>query len=1343
VTRSSFPSIRIAGGLLSADLLSRVVEGKDLDGRSPADYWLAGQETVREEASRQFDYLGSAWHAFTRDRERAAAEGRPLGALTRDRWLQQVLQRLGWGRVPAAPSGIEVDGRTFRVSHQHGPVPIHLLGWGVDLDRRTKGVTGAADAAPQSMVQELLNRSDSHLWAIVANGQRLRLLRDSRALAGSAYVEFDLELIFDEQLFSDFMLLFLLVHASRFAVEDGQPAASCWLERWRAAGVEQGERVLDGLRVGVTRAIEALGGGFLRHPANGALRERLKSGRLSVADYNHAVLRTVYRLLFWFVAEDRDVLLRPGATVAAGRRYDRYFSSRRLRTRARRLGVDGHDDLWDAVRLVFVALGTERGEPALALPGLGGLFERVEHDEAGQPLPASRPDPLDEPLEGARLANEHLLEAVHRLSVTGVVARRPVDFRHLGAEELGSVYESLLELHPWHDPHDNSFELRAAAGNDRKTTGSYYTPASLTELLLDNALDPVLDAAARTPGPVEARVDALLAVTVCDPACGSGHFLVAAARRIARRVAQLRSGEEEPAPDLVRTAMREVVGRCVHGVDVNEMAAELAKVSLWLEAVEPGRPLPFLDANIRVGNALLGATPELIAKGIPKEAFIPLPGDDRKVAAVIAKRSAAEEKGAYDLFAGGVEVSTSDIAKRTSELVRQLPERLADVAAQARRLRRIDADRVRARRVADAWCAAFVQEKRAESERLAITRGTLDWIADYLPDGTDHADVAARVDRLARDYRFFHWHVEFPHLFADGGGGFSCVVGNPPWERVKLQEQEFFAARDAAIATAKNAAVRKRLIAALPNDSPLRRDFDAAIRRSAGTTMLLRQSGRYPLTGTGDVNTYSVFAEAMRSLLIPAGRMGVLTPTGLATDATTAPFFRDTVAAGRLAAFYDFENEARIFPGVHHSYRFALTAITGGQRIEELALGFLIRHVSDVSQSRMSLTPDEVLLLNPNTGTLPVFRSRTDAEIALGIYRRHPVLMHGADNPWSLSFGTLFHMANDSRLFFDDEAMFAEGADFDGWAWSNGGRRWLPLYEAKLLNHYDHRYSTYARATEAQLRMGTLPRISIEEHDDPAVEPLVRYWVAEQALDDALIDQRDPRQDQRWDRDWFLGWRNITRANNERTMIPCVFPRTAVNHAFPLVYANRRSAPLVHLLWSSLVFDFVVRQKLSGTNLTFGIVKQVACPMPNTFERAATWQKNDATLGEWVMPRVLELSYTSYRLAAYARDLGDDGPPFRWDPARRELIRAELDGAMFHVYGLERAEVEHVLDSFFVVRKYEERDHGEFRTKRLVLAAYDQMAEAIRTGVPFRTTLDPAPGHGPRHPRLASEEHHS
>ena len=641
---TAFSSLKIVGGLLPADLLGRVSAGDpQVPGTGPQTYGLERGESVRRQASRSWLYLLEVWQDFKRRVEGPGAAEAVSARVTRERWLRILLRELGFHEM--AGGGFELEGKSFPVSHRSGHVPVHLLGWATDLDHKTPHV---AARAPQSMLQELLNRDDAYLWAILSNGATLRLLRDSTALVGSSYVEFDLEAIFDGELFSDFVLLYLTCHESRFAIQgDGGPA-SCYLEQWRGFAAQQGERALDQLRNGVQQAISILGTGFLSHPANPHLRGRLdpRSADLKLDDFNRALLRLVYRMLFWFVAEDRGALLQPDpddadtATRASLRqardRYAAYFSSARLRQLARRHRGSRHGDLFDAAQLVFDALGTEGGVPELALPGIGGIFES-QHDD-GTPLP------LDEPLAGARLSNEALLGAVRALSLVkprdGGAWRR-VDFGNLGAEELGSVYESLLELIPRYDPEQLAYTLETLAGNERKESGSYYTPTSLVECLLDSALDPLLDEACNHGTPEE-RVSALLDITVCDPACGSGHFLVAAARRIAKRIAAEETGESEPPDAVVRAALRRVTGRCIYGVDINPMAAELAKVSLWIEALEPGKPLSYLDQNIRVGNSLLGVTPALLAEGLPDAAFTPIEGDDRKVAAALKKQNASE-----------------------------------------------------------------------------------------------------------------------------------------------------------------------------------------------------------------------------------------------------------------------------------------------------------------------------------------------------------------------------------------------------------------------------------------------------------------------------------------------------------------------------------------------------------------------------------------------------------------------------------------------------------------------------------------------------------------------------
>ena len=1333
-----FSAVQTVGSLLPADMLVRISEGKDVTGSAPTDYGIVGIGSVRDEAERHWDYLKGAWHVLREKLPQAGMTGDatvppdPTGLATNN-WLEPLFAELGFGRlqpVPAPGFACDDKSKTFPISNSWAHVPIHLVPWNADLDRKPNA-PGAA-TPPQSLVQELLNRTDADLWAVLSNGRQLRLLRDSASLVGASYVEFDLEAIFDGELFSEFVLLYRLLHVSRFEVEPGAAPTTCRLEKWRAEAIDSGTRALEQLRDGVQRAITSLGTGFTQNAKNTALRENMDPDQLK-----KALLRLVYRMLFLFVAEDRDVLIPPDADQKARERYERYFSTARLRETARRTLGTSHGDRWETLRHVLDHLRNEQGFSALGLPGLGGIFE---HND------------VDAILDGADLSNEALLASVRALSVVfdpKAKRNRVIDYRHLGAEELGSIYESLLELVPKYDPADRSFQLIELAGNERKTTGSYYTPTSLIDCLLDSALDPMLDKLNGQVGigayksgmtPEQTLETMLLNVTVCDPACGSGHFLVAAARRIAKRLAAVREGNPEPTLDAVRAAMRDVVAKCIYGVDLNPMAVELAKVSLWLEALEPGKPLGFLDAHIKQGNALLGTTPRLLEAGIPDDAFKPIEGDDKKWAAALRKQNEKERGGQDSLFdlAPGIRVGNVEFARSVEKITGTKADALADVHRQEAAFHDWEqSEGYRKRKhVADSWCAAFVWVKTKDAPQ-AVTHAGLK-VLDSPAGAGIILETHDEIARIAKEYEFFHWHLEFPEIFhvpeGDSGsvdvdertgwsGGFTCVLGNPPWERIKLQEQEFFAQRNEEIAKAPNAAARKKLIANLAELHPeLASDFDAAKRRSECEIHFLRNSRRYPLTGSGGINTYAVFAELDQSLVSPRGSLGIIVPTGIATDATTQHFIRHLLDTRSLSSFFDFENEDRVFRNVHNQYRFCLLTASGNLRSHDtISLVFKVRQAAQVAGRKFAVSAADLLLLNPNTATLPAFTSLRDAEITLRIYRRSPVLINEADrarNPWAVSLERMFHMSDDSSLFRTREQLERDGWQLDGNVYTKDGHALLPLYESKMLHHYDHRFATYEDATQEQLNKGTLPRADATHHDDPSFAVLPRYWVATAEVAGQLADKH-------WDRGWFLGWRDITTAANERTMINSVLPAVAIGHPFPLMLVqNARRAASLDALLASFVFDFVTRQKIGGTHLTYGYLMQLPVLAPEAIEPHAAF----------ITPRVLELTYTAYDMEPFAHDLGDAGTPFRWDEDRRFLLRAELDALFFHLYGINRDDVDYIIETFPIVKRKDVAAHGTYRTKDQILAIYDAMAAANASGTDYQTILDPAPSFGPRHP---------
>lgn len=1304
--RNQFETIRTEGALLPAELLQRVRErDKELGGLRGEDYGLPPNEALNEAIVRSYNRLVGAWASFQEARARLS-EDEPGTTIMRDRWLLVLLQELGYGRVQTAPA-VEIEGKPYPVSHAWGHTPIHLVGCNVKLDRRTRGVAGAATQSPHGTVQELLNRSDERLWGIVSNGLQLRLLRDNSSLTRQAYVEFDLEQMMDGEVYADFVLLWMVCHASRV---EGEKPHECWLERWSQEAAKQGTRALEGLRDGVETAISALGSGFLAPGRNPELKEALRNGALSTHDYYRELLRLVYRLLFLFVAEDRGLLHHPDAPDDARVRYSRWYSTRRLRDLAEKRRGTKHGDLWEGLKLVMSGLGSDEACEPLGLPPLGSF---LWSDRA-------LPD-----LQRAQLPNRSLLDAVRALATVreGKVLRA-VDYKNLGAEELGSVYESLLELHPRLDVDAGSFTLDTAAGNERKTTGSYYTPTSLIGVLLDSALDPVLDEAAAK------GEEAILDLKVVDPACGSGHFLVAAAHRIAKRLASARTGDEEPPPEATRQALRDVVSRCIYGVDVNPMAVELCKVSLWIEALDPGRPLSFLDAHIKCGNSLLGTTPALVAAGIPDDAFKALEGDDKAVTRELRKRNRRERAGQLTL--------EDEVARLETELKEHAlafehsddasPAELHAKEEQYRRL--LDSEAYeRQRLLADTWCAAFVQRK--EAGKPQITQGTLRLAAD---DPSKLApETRAAIEALRDEYAFFHWHVEFPQVFrmpeADEApdneetgwsGGFDCVLGNPPWERLKLQEKEFFAERSPEIAAAPNKAARERLIKRLKEEDPaLEQAFRDALRRSDGESHVVRISGRYPLTGRGDVNTYAIFAELMRSAISATGRVGCILPLGIATDNTTRYFFGDLVQRRSLVSLYGFENEEFIFPAVHHATKFCLLTLTGGARPAGVAeFVFFARQVAalDEPERRFTLTPEDFALLNPNTRTCPIFRSRRDAELTRAIYRRVGVLIDesrgDAGNPWRITFLTMFHMTNDSGLFRTREQLEREGWQLRGNVFQRGDEACLPLYEGKMVHQFDSRFGTYDGQTEAQARQGKLPELSDRDHANPELLPQPRYWVHQSECESRSDGQRSA--------EWFLGWRDITSAVVLRTVVAAAFPRVAVGNNLPIAQlANPPTAPQLLANLNSFILDYVARQKAGGSHLNFFIVEQLPMLSPISDSGVIT--------ADWITERVLELTYTAWDMQPFARDLGYDGPPFRWDPARRFLLRCELDAAFFHLYGLGRDDVDYVMDTFPIVRDRDVRSHGEYRTKRVILEIYDELATAIERGVLYETRLDPPP----------------
>lgn len=1501
---SEFSGVRIEGGLLGPDILEKLLAG-DLPGQKPEDFGFNSKRGPVEEIAAVFADCRRYWEAF-QSRLQRLPESDLATSITRDAWAIPFFSLLGI-EVRYQPRACEVDGMNFPISHRMGEAedapPVHIVGARQELGRVP--ASGRPRLAPHSLLQEYLNRSE-HLWGIVTNGLTLRLLRDSTYVRRQAYVEFDLKQILEEQRFNDFAILFRLLHRSRLP-QTAELAGDCLLEKYYQQALEQGGRVRERLREGVEECIRLLANGFLAHPKNQRLRARLLS---DPRELYRQLLRLVYRFLFLLVSEERGLM-------SSAALYREHYSVTRLRRFLdRQSAQDEHEDLWCSLRVLWRVLSQEELAELLgAAPLNGELFAPLELDECS-------------------LSNRDLLQAFSHLAYyreNPTSPLRRVNYAALDVEELGSVYESLLDYQPQVVTSQGVPRFELGYGSERKSTGSYYTPPELVAELVRSALEPVIEERLKAARPPEEKEQAILSIRVCDPACGSGHFLLAAARRLGKELAKIRTGEEEPAPERVREAIRDVVAHCIYGVDKNPLAVELCRVALWLEAHCAGKPLTFLDHHIKCGDSLVGVLDlAILEKGIPDEAFTPVSADSKEAARSLKQRNRTE---CQSLQTGQLSLAfdTDQVVAELSQ-ERQKLEAIPDNSpAEVSRKQQLysrycqDPQHQKLVEACNLWTAAFFQPLIPDFSRAITTQAVADRLQERTP-----SQALATAQALAVENRFFHWPLEFPEVFESGG--FDVILSNPPWERIKLQEEEFFASRNTAIARAPNAAARKRLIAALPQTNPaLWEAYQRALHAAESASRFLRSSGQYPLTGRGDINTYSVFAERVRSLLNIRGRAGIIVPTGIATDATNQFFFADLAGKGQLASLFDFENRQRLFPAVYSRMKFCLLTLTGSRtQTDATTFTFFATRTEHLRDPRRAfrLSATDIARINPNTRTLPVFRTRQDADLTRAIYQRVPVLVneHTGENSWGVRFLRMFDMSNDSHLFrtraelekqgyrlvgnvfvpsppsplshaageggriaapdlssraageggyelprasqeliararqLRREATAAESllwellrdrrllgrkfrrqhpigqfiADFfcddarliieidgavhreptqqerdrlreeilreHGFAvlrFTNdqifdrteqvlqeiaayvtahsyehpsplsqslgrgaGGEGYLPLYEAKMIWHYDHRYGTYEGVSDRSSTQ--LPTPNERQHADPHFVVQPWYWVPAEEVQARLGD---------WRRGWLVGFRDVTNATNERTAIFSLLPRVGAGNNLPILLFSEKSNVRACCLLANLnaqAFDYVTRQKIAGVHMNFFFVSQLPVLPPSVYTAEDL---------RFIVPRVLELVYTSWDMKPFADDVwreADEGlravirphpptpspatlgegfpfPPFTWNEERRAILRAELDAYYAQLYGLTRKQLRYILDpadltereledildpreevadpldpagyatraaastfpgeTFRVLKEKEIRQYGEYRTRRLVLEAWEKLAQ--------------------------------
>lgn len=1359
-----YTSIQIYGHFLSDDVLHLIEQDFTLKGNREQDFGFDSQ--VQNTIDYVWSSLRNDWRFF---KERNTVND-PYGTRRARDLMERLFTNLGY-ELNRQTSNITINGVGHEITYLCPTLknlPIIAIGDKTgnaeidtldkcSLDYRAKGAQ--RKKSPHATMLEYLNNTEN-VYGIVANGRTLRIIRNTGQLVKLTYIEFDLQRMLEEDKYTEFCLMFRLLHATRFRVSDDE---QCVIETYFNMSIESGNRIRDGLSRAVQRTMETIGCAAIQGKGEGneALRQTILNGELSSAQLNKELIHFIYRLLFLFIIEDRNLVYQiPAPENEDYQRlcklqdiYKKYYAASRLRQKSELIYLRQHHyhDLWQGLMDTFRLFENENfGEP-LGIKPLGGVLFNA--------------DTLHY-LKACSISNATLLDAFSALNefLDEKKNRVKINYSSLDVEEFGSVYEGILEMRPYINQSSipTNWKFGFVGGLDRQRTSSYYTRPDIVQSLIKKTLIPVIEKIVAQRNTKEEKVRALLSMKVCDAASGSGHIVLAMARTIAWYVCTIRTGEDNPASLDFREALREVIQKCIYAVDYNPDAVELCKVVLWIEGYCAGKPLSFLDHHIRHGNSVVGVTNlDVLLDGVPNDAFY---AEDRDVLRIIKKlnteavneisdsRNSNSQTGS--LFSNDFKIEQIDgeqigLANRIRE-ISELPENslLEELTKQRNWEDLMASPRVGClRRACDIYTYAFYRQFNAEDIEghfedatfflpdIPYTRTVyralkeIKHLEDYsngfstLPDS-----FKTEISEIAEHYAFFHWCIEFPEVFS-GNGGFDVMCGNPPWDKIKVEDKKWFESHGRLdIVNAGTAAQRKDAIANLPQTDPeLYNEYVQSLRNAEAMSRYLRFSKRFELTATGDIDLYPLFAELCLNCSIEA--WGLVIPTGIAVNDSNKAFFGKLIEENRLISLYDFENREKLFD-IHRMFKFCL--LTAGKASKEprnVSGGFYLTRLDHLLDPNRiySLRTDDFTLLNPNTKTCPVFRTSRDAKITTKIYRRCKILYNECTryNPWNVKFSRMLDMSNDSHMFRTYAQLRESGATIDRGNFNLNDELYVPLYEGKMISHYNHHYGIWP--TEGK-RPESISSPSLEEMKNTYSPIIPWYWVPLASVNEKLVKlNNDNEVIWEWKHKWMLAYRCISNATNERTFIPSIIPTNiGTGHSTTLLYSFNGTigGALLVAMISSFVFDYASRQKMGGSNMSAFFVKQFPVLTP---EQIPT---------ELIMPivsRVAQLYYFNHDLDGWAEELYEEMTeeqreelpqlgvlePFIYDPERRAVLQTELDAIFAHLYGLTTEELIYILDpedvcgkgcvneTFRVLKGNEMREFGEYRTKRLVMNAWD------------------------------------
>lgn len=1376
-----YTSIHIYGHLLSDDILHNIERDNTYEGNREQDF------AMDIPVSAAIDYV---WSSLRNDwsfyKERANNERLvnkdPYGTRRARDLMERLLQSLGY-TLDRQATNIEVAGTGYDITYtcqQLGKMPFIVIGEGIhadgsidtldkcSLDYRAKG--GMRKKSAHATMLEYLNATEN-VYGIISNGQIVRLIRNSGQLVKLTYIEFDLRRMLEEDKYTEFCLMFRLLHASRFHINGDEP---CVMERWFNMSIESGNRIRNGLSLAVQKTMETIGNAVLTSEGKGNedLRKAFTEGTMDATKLNKELIHFIYRLLFLFIIEERGLVYQiPDSPDAPDYKqlcewqdiYKKFYAASRLRhlSELAYLKQRQYFDLWQGLMDTFHLFEPDTFGERLGINPLGGvLFGRETLHW----------------LKQCQVSNHDVLTAFSALNefTDERQQRVKINYSSLDVEEFGSVYEGILEMRPFVQPGVSAadWQFGFVGGLDRQSTSSYYTRPDLVQNLIKTTLEPVIKEKISHLSTTEEKVKALLNMKVCDAASGSGHIVLAMARTIAWYICTLRTGEDNPASLDYRQALREVISRCVYAVDYNPDAVELCKVVLWIEGYCAGKPLSFLDHHIRCGNSVLGVSAlQMLIDGVPDKALTAEDKDTLKalkkmnqeaIKAVNGDSGNEQLLGLENSF--GVEnITTAQIGLADKiRFINHLPEDTLEeeIIKQERWKELMDSARVDClRRACDIYTYAFyntvkheeiIKEKedvngkwQLEPEvpytktviRALQEIDAMECLEKGKPLPTYYlqlsADFKTEVKRMADEQRFFHWCVEFPEVFA-ANKGFDVMCGNPPWDKLQMEEEKWFAGKNNDIVKAANQADRKKKISQLEAEDPiLYQEFQKACNAIASQSNFVKNSGRFPLTAVGKLELSSLFAELCLSFTKDA--WGLVLPTGIAVNDSNKYFFSKLIDENRLISLYDFENREKLFD-IDSRFKFCL--ITAGKAQAEprtVSGGFYLTRIDHLLDPRRiyTLRTDDFARFNPNTKLCPIFRTAKDANLTAKIYRKAPILINDEtkENIWGIRFMMMFNMASASSVFRTRKQLDELSGQLQRDSYIVENDVYVPLYEGKMFWLYNHHYASFPNEYEVEKRPSSINSTPYSILADSCSSIAPWYWVNKSLVDSRLIDcDKEGNVRWKWEHSYYIAFRDVARAADARTCIASLMPSgIAAGDKAPLVFTSRSLIPSACFaaMLSSLVFDYVARQKVGGSSMALFIMKQQPTLTPDQIPSAMQWQ---------IVKRVAELCYFNHDMDGWASELWEEmseeqrselpqlgnQQPWIYNPERRAILQAELDAIFAHLYGLNTEDLRYILDpedvcgkgcineTFRVLKDNELRQYGEYRTKHLVLKAWNK-----------------------------------